>query len=66
MTTIYFSKTFLSGHLTGLTVHGHLAYPTVETCAKMVHVGKTGKDYGTKARWIITDASFQNYARETV
>ena len=63
MTTIYFTKTFTSGNLKGLSVPQKLSYPTVEQCAKVIHTGKTGKDIITKAKWIITDCSFQNYQR---
>jgi hypothetical protein len=60
---IYYSKTFITGILKGLTVHSTLTYPTVEHCAKAIYIGKQGRDCITGTKWIITDASFQNYSR---
>jgi hypothetical protein len=59
--TIYYSKRFLSGNLTGLTVHQSMT-ASPSTLAN-IRIGAKGKDYGTRARWIIVDASYQNYAR---
>jgi hypothetical protein len=63
MTTIYFTKKFTSGILTGLSAICSLTYPTATECADAIYVGKKGKDCLTGTRWIVTDASFQNYAR---
>ncbi len=59
--TLYYSKRFTSGLLKGLTVHQSVTASM--SSLKGIHIGATGKDYGTCAKWIIVDASFQNYVR---
>ena len=63
MKTIYFTKLFLTGNLKDLSATCWVSYPTVEDCAKRIYIGKKGIDAITKARWIVTDASFQKYQR---
>lgn len=59
MQTIYYTKTFTSGLLKGISVTEKVTKSDVS----FWRIGRTGEDYGTRARWVITDASFQNYAR---
>jgi hypothetical protein len=61
MTTLYFTKRFTSGTLTGLTVHGSVTASAQTLKAYRLHA--TGRDYGTRAKWVIVDASCQNYQR---
>jgi len=65
ITTIYFTKKFLSGCLKGLehTTALKVDSTRVPAVSKRYRVGKRGTDCITKHRWIITDASFQNYSR---
>lgn len=64
MNTIYFTKRFTSGLLTGLSVVTALnADLPTEELAKIIHKGVRGKDAITGSKWIVTDASFQNYKR---
>jgi len=62
---LYFTKRFDSGLLQGLSVHSSISFPASETVrySKRFQRGATGRDLITKARWTITDASFQNYVR---
>lgn len=62
LVTLYCSKTFLTGTLKGLTVPMVLKNISLETATRFA-VGSKGKDCITKSKWIITDASFQNYHR---
>lgn len=59
--TIYFTKQFTSGPLKGLAVTQSVTGSPV-TLAKF-RKGETGRDIMTRDRWVITDASFQNYVR---
>lgn len=61
MTTIYFTKTFTSGLLKGISVVSNRSFPTVQKCADFAKIGRKGKDIITKDQWVITDRSFQNY-----
>ena len=61
MNTIYFSKRFLSGTLKGLTVHQSVT-GSPRTLASFVK-GHTGRDAVTRAKFVIVDASYQNYVR---
>lgn len=59
--TLYFSKRFTSGLLKGITVHEKIT-GSPETL-KWYRIGSTGQNFGTKSRWVIVDASYQEYAR---
>lgn len=59
--TLYYSKRFTSGLLKGLTVHNHLtASPKT---LRSFRIGTIGRDALTRDRYVIVDASFQNYVR---
>ncbi len=59
--TVYYSKLFTSGTLKGLTVHQSVcASPST---LKGIRIGAKGSDCITRAKWIIVDASYQNYIR---
>jgi hypothetical protein len=62
MQTIYFTKTFTSGTLKGLSVIGKGYIRKSEDIARY-RIGAKGQDCMTRDKWIVTDASFQNYAR---
>ena len=62
MQTLYFSKTFTSGLLKGLTTHGKISFPTIEGCDGWLKAIKAKAAKG-KLPYQITDASFQNYTR---
>jgi hypothetical protein len=57
--TIYYTKLFTSGNLKGIVVHQKISTSFPDDFRK----GKTGKDLFTKDKWIIVDASYQNYIR---
>ena len=63
--TIYYSKRFDSGLLKGITVHGSISFPAecFDYYAKRFRKGTTGHETITRAKFTITDASFQNYRR---
>lgn len=63
--TIYFTKRFTSGTLKGISVVAHIEFPNEQVgyYAGKFCKGISGRDCITKDRWIITDASFQNYKR---
>lgn len=65
MDTIYFTKRFLTGNLAGLSVTSHLRFDRLRVAevTRKLRIGSKGRDCITKDRWIVTDASFQNYAR---
>ena len=63
METIYYTKRFTSENLKGIAILDKVSFSSAAQCAKAVYIGKTGKDYGTNDKWIIEDASFQNYKR---
>lgn len=64
MNTIYFTKRFDSGILKGIAVKAQwTADRTPEQMARRIRKGKRGMDVITGARWTVTDASFQSYAR---
>ncbi len=59
--TLYYSKRFTSGILTGLIVHDRV---TGSPCTlKAFSIGKCGSDIITDSAYIIVDASYQNYIR---
>ena len=64
-TTLYFTKRFLTGTLKGLSVQTHISFPADRTAyyAKAFAKGTKGKEVITSNRYVITAASFQNYAR---
>lgn len=59
--TIYFAKTFTSGKLKGLAVQGSITGTPLFLRGFRLHA--TGRDMVTGSRWVITDASFQSFAR---
>jgi len=65
MDTIYYTKRFTSGLLNGISVYGKLAFDPIRMAevVKRIHTGARGRDIFTKDRWVIVDASFQNYVR---
>lgn len=65
ITHIYYTKRFLSGMLKGLEVPCSISFPKVSTAdyAKRYRVGVKGRDCLTESRFLIVDASFQNYQR---
>ena len=58
---LYFSKRFTSGLLKGITIHGSVYGPPITL--KHFAIGTKGHDWHSGAKWVIVDASFQNYAR---
>lgn len=58
--TLYFSKLFTSGLLKGITVHEHIT-ASPSTLAHFT-IGHKGRSI-TGARFVIVDASYQNYVR---
>lgn len=63
MTTIYFTKRFLTGLLKGLSYKTSITFDTARLAkmAKAYRRGAHGSDCLTGTKWIITDASFQSY-----
>ena len=68
LTTIYFTKRFTSGLLTGISVNARVSFDQARlaTMAKRYTRGSKGRDCLTGDKWIVTDASFQNYVRPSV
>lgn len=66
-TNLYYTKHFTSGNLKGLSVPCHISLPDDDEhrrhYAKAFARGSKHSDCVTKARWIVADVSFQNYAR---
>ncbi len=59
--TLYYSKRFTSGILTGLIVHDLV---TGSPCTlKAFAIGTRGRDIITDSAYIIVEASYQNYIR---
>ncbi len=63
--TIYFTKRFVSGILIGLAVNSSITFDGkfLAKMAKRYARGSKGRDCITGDKWIVTDASFQNYVR---
>lgn len=63
--TIYFTRRFLTGVLTGIRVHDKIAFPASmrEDYARKFRRGTMRKEALTGAKYVITDAAFQSYAR---
>ena len=64
MQTVYYTKRFTSGPLTGLSVNTSLTLDTTPAIAyARFRIGTTGRDALTGSRFTISDFSFQNYSR---
>ena len=66
MAIIYYTKRFTSGNLRGLSVNLHVSFDDKRTqqMAKRFRRGAIGSDAITGDKYVITDASFQNYVRD--
>jgi len=60
MTTLYFTKQFISGVLRGIRVNESMSFASVDAAADFLKVMRKGSK---KVDWKIIDASFQKYWR---
>lgn len=60
MTTLYFTKFFISGVLKGIKVNESMAFVSVDAAADFLKAMRKGSK---KVDWKIIDASFQKYWR---
>lgn len=60
MTTLYFTKRFISGVLKGISVNESMSFVSVEAAADFLKVMRKGSK---RVDWKIVDASFQKYWR---
>lgn len=65
--TVYYSKTFQSGTLKGLTVHQELSFADNDAAFRFAKVigdkNKVHRDLITNDAYRVTDLAFQKYAR---